>query len=72
VASGSWKFRENHLCRALKASRKAGFSVEKAVINTNGEIVLVFAGDTTTETATANDNVNDWDKDYAKSQKRSA
>ena len=46
--------------------------MEKAVINTNGEIVLVFAGDTTTETATANDNVNDWDKDYAKSQKRSA
>jgi hypothetical protein len=72
VASGSWKFRDNHLCRALKASRKAGFSVQKAVISANGEIVLMFSNaisDTTTDDDTTS---NDWDVVYAPNQKRTA
>jgi hypothetical protein len=42
VSTGRWKFRENHLTRALKAAKKAGYCVDKAVINADGDIELVF------------------------------
>jgi hypothetical protein len=58
---------------SLKASRKAGFSVEKAVINANGEIVLMFAGDAARPKDTTKDTApNPCDDIYAAHQKRTA
>jgi hypothetical protein len=68
VSSGSWKFRENHLTRVLKAAKKAGYCVNKASINAAGEIVLMFDQHDETDT----DTPNPWDKVYAANQKRSA
>jgi hypothetical protein len=71
LASGSWKFKGSHLTTALKAAKKADFCVEKAVINTSGEIVLMFGNGQTSNT---NDDTapNPWDVVYAPNQKRSA
>jgi hypothetical protein len=70
VSSGSWKFRDSHLTRALKATKKAGFSVDKAVITARGDIELKFGngnGDTSD-----NDEPNPWDVVHAAKQKRTA
>jgi hypothetical protein len=55
----------------LKAAKKTDLSVEKAVINAAGEIVLMFGNGTISET---NDDTkpNPWDVVYAANQKRSA
>jgi hypothetical protein len=73
VSSGAWRFRDNHLTRALKAAKKAGYCVDKATISSNGEIVLMFGGD-----VSSNDNDNDddthnpWDDVYVTNKKRPA
>jgi hypothetical protein len=71
VSSGAWRFRDNHLTRALKAAKKAGFCVNKATISSNGEIVLMFGNDVLSN---GNDNDNDtpnpWDQVYVANQKR--
>jgi hypothetical protein len=69
VSSGSWKFRDSHLTRALKAAKKAGYCVDKAVLSANGDIVLKFAADDGNEDTAA---ANPWDEVYAAKQKRSA
>ena len=68
VSSGPWKFKNSHLIRALKAAKKAGFLVEKAVINAAGEIVLIFSNGTTND----DPKPNPWNVVYAKNQKRSS
>ena len=69
MSSGAWRFRDNHLTRALKAAKKAGYWVNKATISSNGEIVLMFGGD-----VSSNDNDHDtpnpWDQVYVANQKR--
>jgi hypothetical protein len=72
VASGSWKFRDNHLYRALKAAKKAGFCVEKTVISANGEIALVFGNGEPADTTNDNITPNEWDVVYAPHKKRTA
>ena len=72
MSSRSWKFKSScHLTRVLKAAKKTDLSVEKAVINAAGEIVLMFGNGTISET---NDDTkpNPWDVVYAANQKRSA
>ena len=71
MSSGAWRFRDNHLTRALKAAKKAGYCVNKATISSNGEIVLMFGNDVPSN---GNDNDNDtpnpWDQVYVANQKR--
>jgi hypothetical protein len=64
VSSGHWKFKSTHLIRALKAAKKSGFPVTKAVINAAGEIVLVFGNEANDNDTTPNpwDVVNDTNK----------
>jgi len=75
VSSGVWRFRDNHLTRALKAAKKAGYCVNKATISSNGEIVLMFGNDVSSN-GNDNDNDNDndtpnpWDQVYVANQKR--
>jgi hypothetical protein len=73
VSSACWKFRDSHLTRALKAAKKAGYCVDKATINTTGDIVLTFGGGGESDNNSSNDNTpNPWDKVYASRQKRPA
>ena len=67
MSSGVWRFRDNHLTRALKAAKKAGYCVNKATISSNGEIVLMFGGDVLSND---NDTPNPWDQVYVANQKR--
>jgi hypothetical protein len=57
MSRGPCMFRQQDLTRALRAARNAGCSVDKAVINRTGDIVLTF-GSADHE---AND-PNPWDK----------
>jgi hypothetical protein len=57
MSSGSWKFREIHLTRALKAAKKAGFCVDRAVITASGDIELKFGNAPQND----NDTPNPWD-----------
>jgi hypothetical protein len=70
VSSGSWKFRDSHLTRAIKAAKKAGCCVDKAVITAAGDIVLKFGDGHDHDTDT--DTPNEWDTVYAANQKRTA
>jgi hypothetical protein len=70
VASSCWKFRDSHLTRALKAAKKAGFCVDKAVIHASGDIELKF-GDGQHENDNNNAATNPWDEVYAPNKKRS-
>jgi hypothetical protein len=53
-------FRETDVTRLLRAARKAGYTVDKAVISrTTGDIVLVFGG---TEVKLSEIDRNPWDE----------
>ena len=70
VSTACWKFRDSHLTRALKAAKKAGYCVDKAMINANGDIVLTF--DSNREISDNDNASNPWDQVYASRQKRPA
>jgi hypothetical protein len=70
VSTACWKFRGSHLTRALKAEKKAGYCVDKAMINANGDIVLTF--DSNREISDNDNASNPWDQVYASRQKRPA
>ena len=65
VSSGAWKFRGSHLVRALKAAKKAGYCVDKAVLTANGEIELKFVAGVQDNSDNNTDTPNEWDTVYA-------